>query len=266
MFEGDIFNSLGEKHPTVYFSNISVYDQRVQAQLNLFVEDIVLRHMSKLFIYLVPIYDDDNYQKIISDPFNVVSRIYDIRETNHPRFVGTTPPTTPASTTANYFTDFIVSKPTPIGTRNYNANDNEYIKLVGEKTIFPFDEGLANLEYLSFVTFTSYLNPGDIERLASRRRFNSFVLDEVSNISFCRTVVDSMVVNEPFQTYLDGEQVYHKPVLENLNGAYRANELTEFNKFLANIKRSNQSFANSEESAVFKIEKSSSLLRFNKII
>ena len=69
IFEGDIFNSLGAKHPTVYFSNVSVLDDMVTVELNCFAEEVVLRYMmTKLKLYLVPIYKDSDYQKIISDP------------------------------------------------------------------------------------------------------------------------------------------------------------------------------------------------------
>ena len=276
IFEGDIFNSLGAKHPTVYFSNVSVLDDMVTVELNCFAEEVVLRYMmTKLKLYLVPIYKDSDYQKIISDPDNLVSNIYDLRGANFPNFrppvftAGTitlgpfgtiTPGTSTAPPTTDYFLEFLIDKFEPVPTRNYNANDNQYFKLIAKKALVDFDDELYKLNYLSFVVFTSYLTPEEIEDKAQQQKFNSFTLDEVSNISFCRTVVDRLVVNEPFQTYLNGEKEYHGPVLENLNGAYRANNLTEFKKLLANIKQTNQTFANSEDQQLKSFVDSSSFI------
>jgi hypothetical protein len=289
IFEGDIFNSLGDKFPNIYFSNVSVFDETINIELNGFVEEVVLNHIEQeLKVYLVPIYNDNDYQKIISDPDNLISNIYDIRESNFPSFTQpsdettdnvdettspsgaenitdptaeivssttTTPtatPTTPMgtitsgdTTSPTYFIQFLIENYEKVATRNYNSNNNQYYKLVARKQIVNFPQELAKLDYLSFVTFTSFLTPQEIEDKAIRQDFDSFVLDEVSNISFCRTVVDRKVVNEPFIAYLNGEEKYYGPVLKSLNGTYRANNLEQFEKLLENITQTNQVFTNS---------------------
>ena len=63
IFEGDIFNSLGDKFPNIYFSNVSVFDETINIELNGFVEEVVLNHIEQeLNVYLVPIYNDNDYQ------------------------------------------------------------------------------------------------------------------------------------------------------------------------------------------------------------
>ena len=290
IFEGDIFNSLGDKFPNIYFSNVSVFDEKISVELNSFVEEVVLNHMEQeLKVYLVPIYNDNDYQKIISDPDNIISNIYDIRETNFPSFTQppdettdnvdettspsgaenitdptteivssttTTPTATPTetprgtitsgdTTSPAYFIQFLIESYEKVATRNYNSNNSQYYKLVAKKQIVDFPQELTKLDYLSFVTFTSFLTPQEIEDKAIRQDFDSFVLDEVSNISFCRTVVDRSVVNEPFIVYLNGEESYYGPVLKSLNGIYRANNLKQFEKLLANITQTNEIFTNS---------------------
>lgn len=254
IFEGDIFNSLGDKFPNIYFSNVSVFDETINIELNGFVEEVVLNHIEQeLKVYLVPIYNDNDYQKIISDPDNLISNIYDTRETNFPDFRDRDAPQDqgtyfPGGTFGDrpaYFMQFLIENYEKVATRNYNSNNNQYYKLVVKKQINNFRQELAKLDYLSFVTFTSFLTPQEIEDKAIRQDFDSFVLDEVSNISFCRTVVNRSVVNEPFIAYLNGEENYYGPVLKNLNGTYRANNLEQFEKLLENITQTNQIFTNS---------------------
>jgi hypothetical protein len=259
IFQGDIVNSLGDKFPTAYISNISVFDSQIKVQFNCFVEDVALPEMiGDLKLYAVPVYNDSDYQKIISDPNNLISRIYEARDSNQPYFRGTTGPSRSDASTGspraaggtsptNYFQQFLIDKFEVIETRNYNANNNQYLKLVFEKNITGFSQLLGNLNYVSFVVFTSFLTPEEIEQKAIRLDFDSFTLDQISKISHTKTVEGRMVINESFNSFILNGQDYHGKVIQDLTGVYRVNNEQELQSLIRQTRVLNAQFSDSED-------------------
>ena len=242
MFEGDIRNSLGDKFPTVYFSKVSVFDDRVEVDLNCFAEEVVKDEINgSLKVYLIPIFNNNLYDSILSNPNDLFGEIIDGDRLNVAVFrdgegrVGTSRPFAPAEISTNFFREFLIEDFEEIQTKNYNTNGNEYYKLKFSKTLQNFRNNVGFLSQLSFITFSTFLNPKEIQRLIDREDFSSPILDQVSIISHTKVIDQRLVINETFNAYLYNEQQYHGKVIQDLANNYRENSQTQFDRLLADL-------------------------------
>ena len=257
IFEGDVRNSLGDKFPTVYFTNISVFDDRIELQLNSFVEDVVLEELVEdLNVYVVPIYKRGAYESVISNPNNLIQELYSIGLGNSPTFIEPPAggrPTVPMPSGpsgggfrigTNYFQPFLmkIDPNAVVETRNYNANNNQYLKLIFMKTFGGFTETLEKLDFVSFVAFTSFLSPEDLQGFIDSGNFSSISLDQVSIISHTKTVESRLVVNETFNSYLLDGQNYYGKVIQDLNNGYRVNNEQQFATLRSQLIQTNNRF------------------------
>lgn len=242
MFEGDVRNSLGDKFPTVYFSKVSVFGDRVEVDLNCFAEEVVKDEINgSLKVYLIPIFNNNLYDSILSNPNDLFGEIIDGDRLNVAVFrdgedrVGTSRPFPAAEISTNFFREFLIEDFEEIQTRNYNTNGNEYYKLKFNKTLQNFGNDLAFLNQLSYVAFSTFLNPDEIQSLIDREDFSSLILDQVSIISHTKVIDQRLVINETFNAYLYDEQQYHGKVIQDLNNNYRENGQIQFDRLLADL-------------------------------